>query len=167
MHTEMSSTTETFLSPEALLEHWQGHRHLTRRTIEAFPEGELFSFTPVDTMRPFGAMVLEIIWMVEPTLAHLLGKGAELPDWSERQKAPPPGKLKLLELWDESDGYIRETWPRVPKERVHAVEAAFGLPPQPNRNLVLYLIDNEIHHRAQGFVYLRLLNLEPPAFWER
>jgi uncharacterized damage-inducible protein DinB len=29
------------------------------------------------------------------------------------------------------------------------------------------MIDNEIHHRAQGYVYLRLLGLEPPAFFER
>ena len=164
------NTTETkgvFLSPAALLEHLQGHRRLTRRTVEAFPEDELFSFTPAATLRPFGAMVLEIVWMVEPTLAHLLGEGSELPDWSERQKAPPPSKGELLELWDESDTYIRETWPRISEERFHAAEAAFGLPPQPNRNLVLYLIDNEVHHRAQGFVYLRLLNLQPPAFWER
>jgi uncharacterized damage-inducible protein DinB len=29
------------------------------------------------------------------------------------------------------------------------------------------VIDNEIHHRAQGYVYLRALNIEPPHFWER
>ena len=27
-----------------------------------------------------------------------------------------------------------------------------------------YALENEIHHRAQGYVYLRLLGLEPPAF---
>lgn len=31
---------------------------------------------------------------------------------------------------------------------------------------LLYMLDNEIHHRGQGYVYLRLLGLEPP-FWER
>ena len=156
-----------FLSPAALLEHWQGHRRLTRRTVEAFPEDELFSFTPAPTLRPFGAMVLEVVWMLEPTLEHLLGEGSELPDWSERQKESPPSKGELLELWDETEGYLLETWPRIPEGRFYAVESAFGLPPQPNRNLALYLIDNEVHHRAQGFVYLRLLGVEPPAFWER
>jgi uncharacterized damage-inducible protein DinB len=29
------------------------------------------------------------------------------------------------------------------------------------------VIDNEVHHRAQGYVYLRALGLEPPHFWER
>ena len=28
-------------------------------------------------------------------------------------------------------------------------------------------IDNETHHRGQGYVYLRALGIEPPQFWER
>jgi len=28
--------TATVLTPEALLDHWQGHRRLTRKMIEAF-----------------------------------------------------------------------------------------------------------------------------------
>jgi uncharacterized damage-inducible protein DinB len=32
---------------------------------------------------------------------------------------------------------------------------------------LLYFLDNEIHHRAQGFVYLRELGIEPPAFYRR
>jgi len=34
-------------------------------------------------------------------------------------------------------------------------------------DLVLYAIDNEIHHRGQGYVYLRALGIEPPPFYER
>jgi hypothetical protein len=30
-----------------------------------------------------------------------------------------------------------------------------------------YWIDNEIHHRGQGYVYLRALGVEPPPFYER
>jgi uncharacterized damage-inducible protein DinB len=26
---------------------------------------------------------------------------------------------------------------------------------------------NEIHHRGQGYVYLRALGIEPPRFYER
>jgi uncharacterized damage-inducible protein DinB len=28
-------------------------------------------------------------------------------------------------------------------------------------------IDNEVHHRGQGYVYLRALGVEPSPFWER
>jgi hypothetical protein len=34
--------------------------------------------------------------------------------------------------------------------------------------LLFYVMDNEIHHhRGQGYVYLRALGIEPPAFYER
>jgi uncharacterized damage-inducible protein DinB len=32
---------------------------------------------------------------------------------------------------------------------------------------LLYVVDNEIHHRAQGYVYLRALGIEPPLFHVR
>jgi hypothetical protein len=41
----MPSPTQVVITPEALLEHWQGHRRLTRRLIDAFPEDQLFSFS--------------------------------------------------------------------------------------------------------------------------
>jgi uncharacterized damage-inducible protein DinB len=37
----------------------------------------------------------------------------------------------------------------------------------PGIAMIQYAIDNEIHHRGQGFVYLRALGIEPPHFWER
>ena len=99
-------------------------------------------------------------------------KGGELrlAAWEEKieaSQAQTTTKAVLLERWDKSDALLAESWSRISPERFHAVESAFGLPPGPNREYVLYLIDNEVHHRAQGFVYLRLLGLEPPAFWER
>lgn len=33
---DIFTPTETVISPEAMLAHWQGHRRLTRRVIEAF-----------------------------------------------------------------------------------------------------------------------------------
>lgn len=161
-----TDTMTTFITPEDLLEHWQGHQRLTRRVIEAFPEDQLFSFAPAVPMRSFGGMVFELIRMVEPTLDGFLSEEWGTPDWSgiERQVF---SKAELLDTWSATGQLLREQWPRIQVERFHAVEAAFGLPPQPNWNLVLYLIDNEVHHRAQGYVYLRLLNIEPPAFYER
>lgn len=161
-----TDTMTTFITPEDLLGHWQGHQRLTSRIIEAFPEDQLFSFAPAVPMRSFGGMVLELVRMVEPTLDGLLTGDWVTPYWSgmERQVF---SKAELLDMWSATGQLLREQWPRIQVERFHAVEAAFGLPPQPNWNLVLYLIDNEVHHRAQGYVYLRLLNIEPPAFYER
>ncbi len=33
------------LTSQALMEHWQGHRHLTRLVIEKFPDEPLFHFS--------------------------------------------------------------------------------------------------------------------------
>ena len=44
---------------------------------------------------------------------------------------------------------------------------AFGQYPGVLHNLILYVIDNEVHHRGQGYVYLRALKMEPPAFYDR
>ena len=33
--------------------------------------------------------------------------------------------------------------------------------------LLLYWIDNEIHHRGQGYAYLRSLEIDPPLFYDR
>ena len=52
METTQISKQETFMGKEDLLNHWLGHRNLTRRVIEKFPEKELFEFS-VEGMRPF------------------------------------------------------------------------------------------------------------------
>ncbi len=64
----MTTKTETFITADKLLEHWEGHRRLTRRVLEAYPEDKLFSFQPAPPMRSFGVLILEIDGMVAPTL---------------------------------------------------------------------------------------------------
>ena len=163
----MTKTLTTFIIPEALLEHWTGHQRLTRRTLEAFPEDRLFTFTPAPPMRSFGALVLEVINMVGPSLGGLkTGTWPEL-DWEVIRKQPEPTKAELLARWDETNRILRELWADIPERRFQEVDTAFGMWTQPGADLVLYLIDNEIHHPAHGFVYLRLLRIEPPAFHER
>ena len=46
---------------------------------------------------------------------------------------------------------------------------AHGVRPVPGilHDLILYVIDNEVHHRGQGYVYLRAMGIEPPPFYER
>jgi uncharacterized damage-inducible protein DinB len=155
------SDTATFLTPSELLEHWQGHRRLTRRTIEAFPEDQLFSYR-VEPMRTFAEMMLEVTGMLEPTLRGLLGQGWE---WQGSPKVET--KAALLGAYDKATSFLNEHWSDIPEQQFHEVHTAFGQFTMSGANLILYLIDNEIHHRAQGYVYLRLLGIEPPAFYER
>ena len=149
------------ITPEALLEYWQGHRRLTRRVIEAFPEEQLFSFS-VGSMRPFGALALEMISMAVPMVRGLV-TGA----WDQSVTRETRPKGEVLRLWDESTREINTLWSQIPLKRFQETVKAFGQYEGRVCDLLLYVIDNEIHHRGQGYVYLRALGIEPPPFYDR
>ena len=154
---------DRILTLDELLTHWEGHRRLTRRTIAAFPEDQLFSYK-VEPLRSFGEMIGEAL-EITPTLRGIVDG-----EWEWLMKyGHVKSKVELLEAWDESRETIRDYWERLSVERLNEVEPDhfFGGPAQSNLNRLLYAIDNEIHHRAQGFVYLRMLGIEPPAFYGR
>ncbi|RDV10260.1 damage-inducible protein DinB [Pontibacter diazotrophicus] len=146
-----------------LLKHWQGHRSLTRRVIEAFPEKELFEFT-VAGMRPFAAMAQELLAITAPGIRQVAGHGTE--ELNE-QLDQAGSKASILTLWDEATAEIDRYWAQIPDERFHERIVAFGQYEGTVWSTILYFIDNEIHHRGQGYVYLRSLGMEPPYFWER
>ena len=152
----------------ALLDHWQGHRRVTRRVIEAFPEDALFNYS-VGGMRPFAAMAFEMISMasagVRGIATGLWDTGSELLHHSGRPA--PATRDALLALWDETTSQIDELWPQIPPQRFEEVDTAFGAYEGVIYGLFLYWVDNEIHHRGQGYVYLRALGIEPPAFYDR
>ena len=62
-----ASATELVISPEQFLEHWQGHRALTRRVIDAFPDDKLFTHS-IGGMRTFSSFAMEFLGMAVPTL---------------------------------------------------------------------------------------------------
>ncbi len=158
---QMPAVSMPFITPDALLEHWQGHRRLTRRAIDAFPDDKLFSFS-LGGMRPFGVLVMEMLTMAEPTL-----RGLATGEWIRSTDRDPRPKQELLRLWDQTTEQMNVLWPKIPPQRFLETVTAFGQWPGVVHNLILYVIDNEIHHRGQGYVYLRALGIEPPAFFDR
>jgi uncharacterized damage-inducible protein DinB len=153
------------ISPEQLLKHWQGHRGVTRKTIEAFPEDKLYTYS-VGGMRPFATLVMEMLGMAVPGVKGVITGEWENPGSSFSNPAPPT-KKELLALWDETTEKLDELWPLIPSHRFQQVDLAFGVYKAPLHFVIFYWIDNEIHHRGQGYVYLRSLGIEPPAFWDR
>ena len=149
------------ITADALLEHWQGHRRLTRRTIDAFPEDKLFQFS-LGGMRPFGEMALELIGMAVPIV-----EGVATGKWAAFEYGKPETKSELLRLWDAQTKQLDEMFPKIPPARFWVVEKVFGQWEMPGLATIQYAIDNEIHHRGQGYVLLRVLGVEPPPFWER
>jgi len=157
----MSADPATFITPDALLAHWQGHRRLTRRVIDAFPDDKLFAFS-VGGMRSFGALALEMISMAVPMV-----QGAVSGDWNSSSSRDSRPKQEVLRLWDDNTTQLDALWPKIPPPRFRESLTAFGQYPGILHDLILYVIDNEIHHRGQGYVYLRALSIEPPAFYDR
>ncbi len=151
----------TALSAEEVLKHWQGHRALTRRTIEAFPEDKLFSFS-LGGMRPFAELATEFIRMAVPIV-----DGVASGHWEEYAGTKPTTKAELLAVWDRQTREINERFPAIPGHRFAEIDKAFGQWEMTGIATIQYAIDNEIHHRGQGYVYLRALGIEPPHFWER
>ncbi len=154
--------------PEELLLHWQGHRQLTRRVIEAFPEQELFNYS-IGGMRPFSEMAIELI-----SLAAAGIQGITTGSWRaigvldhHTSQSQPGTKAEILHQWDLVTQEINRNWPQIPLERFQELDMAFGQYEGPIIRIMLYWVDNENHHRGQGYVYLRSLGIEPPPFWDR
>ncbi|CAM1372032.1 Damage-inducible protein DinB [Tenacibaculum litoreum] len=163
----MESTTNTLLeqviTPSELLAHWQGHRGLTRRTIEAFPEEAFFNYS-IGGMRTFADMVMELLGIAGPGIKEIAtGEIQELIEEVDHGNK----KAKILELWDEATNEINTYWAKIKPEQFQQNIKIFGQYEGTVWSSIFYFIDNEIHHRGQGYVYLRALGIEPPFFYER
>jgi uncharacterized damage-inducible protein DinB len=157
-----TATTEVSVETASdLLKNWQGHRRLTRRVIEAFPEDKLFEFS-VGGMRPFAELAWEFIRMAVP-----IAEGVATGNWAEFKAPKANTKSDLLRAWDEHTAKLDEVFAQIPPHRFSEVDKAFGQWEGRGIDTIQYAIDNEIHHRGQGYVYLRALGIAPPPFWER
>jgi uncharacterized damage-inducible protein DinB len=157
------NTTAQVISQEHLLKHWQGHRNLTRRVIEAFPEKEFFEFS-IGGMRTFSNLTAELLAVGPAGMKGIVNRD-ETPYKEDAEELTT--KSQYLERWDAATEEINECWSRLKVEDFSDTFNLFGQYAFPVIDNILYFIDNEIHHRGQGFVYLRALGIQPPFFWER
>ena len=156
------------LTEDSLLRHWQGHRKLTRKVIEAFPEEALFTYS-IGGMRPFANMVMELIGLARGGMIGVVtGNWPGMDELEYHGPDPlPVTKEELLRKWDALTEHIDSLWPQIQPQRFEETDKAYGLYEGRISDLILYWVDNEVHHRGQGFVYLRSLGIEPPPFWDR
>lgn len=168
--TSEKTATETisFTSSANLLKQWMGHRRLTRRVIETFPEEKLFDYS-IGGMRPFAEMVKEIIDISGPGIRGIATDNWENTGGFDKHTIEKKYQSKegLLKLFDQGTEDINTFWPEISEERFDENTVVFGQYEGQVFSSILYFIDNEIHHRAQGTVYLRSLGIEPPMFWNR
>lgn len=162
---ENVQVTPAIITKQQLLNHWQGHRGLTRRVIEAFPEKDLFEFT-IGGMRPFILLSMEVTDLARGVKGMATGEWGTLQNHDSADTLPK-SKEELLALWDDTTAFINTYFAQIKEEDFGKEIMAFGSWPGTILSTALYFIDNEIHHRGQGYVYLRALGITPPGFYER
>ena len=148
------------LTPEALLTNLKDVRALTRNVIEAFPEKELFEFS-VANLRPFSQMVEEFLMITNYIFTETLHE-KHTPFYTEGQF--PTTKAEVLALWDRATEILDREWKEVGDytQSLTIYQMTFSF-----AQWILYFIENESHHRGQGYTYLRALGIQPPSFWGR
>lgn len=161
--TATEKQTASVITSAQLLEHWQGHRRLTRRLIEMFPEKEFFEYS-IGGMRPFAGMVQELLGIAVPGIRQIVGGEAEQ---LNENISEANSKANTLALWDKATDAINHYWAQIPDERFQEKILAFGQYEGTVWSTIFYFIDNEIHHRGQAYVFLRSLGIEPHPFWDR
>ena len=147
------------LTPEALLTNLKDVRALTRNVIEAFPEKELFEFN-IANLRPFSAMVEEFLRVMD----YLFKERFQEQHTLFLEGAFPTTKAEVLALWDRASEILDCEWKEVGDytQSLTIYQMTFSF-----SQWILYAIENESHHRGQGYTYLRALGIEPPFFWAR
>ncbi|MET3732509.1 DinB family protein [Moheibacter stercoris] len=158
-----TTANSNILSSGDLLKNWQANRGLTRRVIEAFPEKELFEFS-IAGMRPFSEMTKELLAIAGPGLDQIVNGSDQILD---EERTEWNSKEALLKAWDETTELINSLWSKMEDSKFEERIKLFGQYENTVFDSITYFVENEIHHRGQGYVYLRAIGIEPPFFWEK
>ncbi|HBZ00009.1 MAG TPA: hypothetical protein DEO84_01685 [candidate division Zixibacteria bacterium] len=141
----------------AIIKYWDNVRRLTLDVLERFPDDKL-SYRPIPTVRT-----------VAEQFEHILAEeifvrnGLMLKLWenvpSPNEACTDKGVLaEMLRREHETTSRVLRMLPPDTFGVFH--ETPYG---QMTTEAVIYLtIDEEIHHRGNLYVYLRLLNIVPP-----
>ena len=115
-------------------------------------------------MRTYAQLTKEMLAMDGAT-----AKGVATGEWStlDEEKPELTTKADLLASWDESTEKIQKYWKQISIKNFQEKVVAFGQYEGTGFSILFYVMDNEIHHRGQGYVYLRALGITPPNFWEQ
>ena len=115
-------------------------------------------------MRTFAQLTSELLAIASPALKGIVNREVK-PFQEDTEKLTT--KAEYLKKWDEDTEEINEYWDQLSMGDFNETFNLFGQYEFPVIQNILYFIDNEVHHRGQGYVYLRALNIQPPFFWER
>lgn len=145
-----------------LREHLDRYRGVTVQTLDMVPEEKLIWY-PAIAQFSFGQHFLHIA-QVEEFYSHGLFDG----DWDSKRLDEPggrPTREQLRERLQAARQFTLDKLARLEPARLDAAVSVPNVPVQwPLRSWLWYLVEHEIHHKAQLAVYLRQIGLTPPFF---
>jgi uncharacterized damage-inducible protein DinB len=143
-------------------EHLERYRGVTLQTLELVSEEKL-SWRPAEGLRSFAESFLHIA-QTEEFYAHGLFES----DWRfDRLKLPEGGlaRATLLERLANARAFTLEKLGALDPTWLEYIVPVPNLPVHwPLRSWLWYILEHEIHHKAQLALYLRQIGIMPPFF---
>lgn len=143
-------------------EHWQRYRAVTLHTLEFIPENRL-GWRPSRDERSF-AEVFAHIAAIEDFYVHGLATGAW--EFGRAQIASLPSTREgLSTLLREQRRRAEATLATIDEAKLDQPGNVPGIPVAwPVDSWLWYVVEHEVHHKAQLAIYLRAIGIEPPFF---
>jgi uncharacterized damage-inducible protein DinB len=156
------SATVTFDEIATLAEHMGRYRAVTLQTLEFIPDDK-FDWKPQEPLRAIGEQFNHIAQAEDFYIHGLLEN-----DWNfERVKKShgPFTRKQLQKLLSNGSALVQDKLAKLAPARMNAVVTVPNVPVEwPLRGWLWYLVEHEIHHKAQIALYLRHLSIVPPFF---
>ena len=155
----MSNSTDEI---SVLREHLERYRGVTLQTLDLVPE-EKISWRPATGLRSFAEQFLHIAQTED-----FYTRGLFTDDWNMARYARPALEIvremarnKLYEVRAFTLARLDELDP----SQLGSPRLVPGIPvPWPTRGWLWYLIEHEVHHKAQLALYFREIGMTPPFF---
>ena len=143
-------------------EHLTRYRGVTLQTLEMVPE-ESLGWRPSDGLRTIAEQLLHIA-QVESYYAHGFFEG----DYDFSRLAPVTEGLtreRLKQQLDESHAYTDGKLMELDPDKLYQILEVPNIPvPWTLAGWLWYVVEHEVHHKAQLALYLRQINVTPPFF---
>ena len=155
----MSAKTDEL---SVLREHLERMRAVTLQTLDLVPD-DLLGWKPMEGLRSFAETFLHIAQTEDFYVRGLFQQG-----WDMARFARPQGEITremLLSKMAEVRARTLEDLDRLAAAALDAPITVPGIPvPWPLRGWLWYLVEHEMHHKAQLALYLRHIGVVPPFF---
>ncbi|HEX5581192.1 MAG TPA: DinB family protein [Gemmatimonadaceae bacterium] len=152
---------------KAFADTYERESAITARVLRAYPEDKL-DFRPHEMSKS----ARELAWlfvMEQGMLETALTKGF---DWSKPMPRAPEPPATMREIADALEGGQRRVVELVrdtPEDRLPESVSFFTAPRQlgniPTRNFLWFMLHDQIHHRGQFSIYLRMAGGRVPSIY--